>query len=240
MTAPKCIPLELVSGEAVGGKAEKVMGQCGWGAEVPSGFVVMGATSGNLPDDLDVQYERIGAGKVAVRSSAIGEDSGEASFAGQYETVLNVEGTEALQAAIEDCIRSLENARAVAYRDEKTGQSEVQMNIVVQQMVDARAAGVLFTVNPVNARRDQVVVDAVAGLGEALVSGHAAPDHWLLARDGSVFDSDVHGDAAVLKHAELTLLLDGALPAEEQYGAPLDMEWAIDQGGELNKAYSVT
>jgi phosphohistidine swiveling domain-containing protein len=233
MTAPKCIPLELVSGEAVGGKAEGLVRLLGYGFDVPSGFVVMGATSGNLPDDLDAQYERIGAGKVAVRSSAIGEDSGEASFAGQYETVLNVEGTEALHAAIEDCIRSLENARAVAYRDEKTGQSEVQMNIVVQQMVDARAAGVLFTVNPVNARRDQVVVDAVAGLGEALVSGHATPDHWLLARDGSVFDSDIHGDAAVLNDAELTLLLDGALRAEEQYGAPLDMEWAIDQGGEL-------
>jgi pyruvate,water dikinase len=233
MTAPKCIPLEMVSGEAVGGKAEGLVRLLGYGFDVPSGFVVMGATSGNLPDDLDAHYERIGAGKVAVRSSAIGEDSGNASFAGQYETVLDVDGTEALHAAIEDCLRSLKNARAVAYRDENTGQSDVQMNIVVQQMVDARAAGVLFTVNPVNARRDQVVIDAVAGLGEALVSGHATPDHWLLARDGSLFDSELHGDTPVLSDAELTLLLDGALRAEEQYGAPLDMEWAIDQSGEL-------
>lgn len=233
MTAPKCIPLEAVSGEAVGGKAEGLVRLLGYGFDVPSGFVVTGASTGNLPDDLDAHYERIGAGKVAVRSSAIGEDSGDASFAGQYETVLNVEGTEALRVAIEDCLRSLENARAAAYRDEKTGQSEVQMNIVVQQMVDARAAGVLFTVNPVNARRDQVVIDAVAGLGEALVSGHATPDHWLLARDGSLFDSELRGDTPVLSEAELTLLLDGALRAEEQYGAPLDMEWAIDQGGEL-------
>ena len=233
MTAPMCIPLEMVSGEAVGGKAEGLVRLLGYGFDVPSGFVVMGATSGNLPDDLDAHYERIGAGKVAVRSSAIGEDSGDASFAGQYETVLDVDGTEALHAAIEDCLRSLKNARAVAYRDEKTGQSDVQMNIVVQQMVDARAAGVLFTVNPVNARRDQVVIDAVAGLGEALVGGHATPDHWLLARDGSLFDSELHGDTPVLSDAELTLLLDGALRAEEQYGAPLDMEWAIDQGGGL-------
>jgi pyruvate,water dikinase len=168
-----------------------------------------------------------------VRSSAIGEDSGEASFAGQYETVLNVEGIDALRAAIEDCLRSLENARAIAYRDEKTGQSEVQMNIVVQQMVDARAAGVLFTVNPVNARRDQVVIDAVAGLGEALVSGHATPDHWLLSRSGSVLESEVQGSDPILSDPEVTLLLDGALRAEEQYEAPLDMEWAIDQSGEL-------
>jgi pyruvate,water dikinase len=233
MTEPTCIPLEAIAGEAVGGKAEGLVRLLGYGFDVPAGFVVIGATSGNLPSDLDGHYARVGAGRVAVRSSATGEDSGDASFAGQYETVLNVEGTEALRAAIEDCLRSLENARATAYRDEKTDQGDVQMNIVVQQMVDARAAGVLFTVNPVNARRDQVVVDAVAGLGEALVSGHATPDHWLLGRDGSAFASEVHGDDPVLSDAELTLLLDGALRAEERYGAPLDMEWAIDQSGEL-------
>jgi phosphohistidine swiveling domain-containing protein len=107
------------------------------------------------------------------------------------------------------------------------------MNVVVQQMVDARAAGVLFTVNPVSARRDQVVVDAVAGLGEALVSGHATPDHWLLARDGSVFECDVQGEDPVLGTAELARLVGEALRAEERYGAPLDMEWAIARTGEL-------
>ncbi|RLB45895.1 MAG: pyruvate, water dikinase [Deltaproteobacteria bacterium] len=233
MTGPQCIPLDLVAGEAVGGKAEGLVRLLGYGFDVPSGFVVVGATPGDLPDDLDEHYQRIGAGKVAVRSSAIGEDSGDASFAGQYETVLNIEGPESLRLAIEDCLRSLENARATAYRNENTGQSEVQMSVVVQQMVDARAAGVVFTVNPVNARRDQVVVDAVAGLGEALVSGHAAPDHWLLARDGSVFEKDIQGRYSVLSDAELTRLLDGAFRAEGQYETPLDMEWAIDQNGEL-------
>ena len=233
MNAPKCIPLEDISSEAVGGKAEGLVRLLGYGFDVPSAFVVIGASSGNLPGDLDEHYQRIGAGKVAVRSSAIGEDSSEASFAGQYETVLNVEGPEALRVAIEDCLHSLENARAVAYRDEKAGRRDIQMNIVVQQMVNARAAGVLFTANPVNARRDQVVIDGVAGLGEALVSGHATPDHWLVAKDGSVFERDIQCEHPVLNDAEVTLLLDGALRAQERYGTPLDMEWAIDQSGDI-------
>jgi pyruvate,water dikinase len=233
MSEPHCIPLEAISDESVGGKAEGLARLLRYGFDVPAGFVIVGASPGRLPDDLENLYSRIGAGKVAVRSSALGEDSGDASFAGQYETVLNVEGAEALKAAVEDCLQSLENARALAYREEKADQSDVRMNIVVQQMVDARAAGVLFTVNPVTARRDQIVVDAVEGLGEALVGGHATPDHWLLARDGSVVQSEVHGSAPILSNAELTLLLDGALRAEAQYGAPLDMEWAIDQSGEL-------
>jgi len=233
MISPKCIPLEAISSEAVGGKAEGLVRLLSYGFDVPSGFVVIGATPQRLPDDLDEHYHRIGAGKVAVRSSAIGEDSGEASFAGQYETVLNVEGPAALRAAIKDCLRSAENARALAYRAGRAGRADLPMNVVVQQMVDARAAGVLFTVNPVNARRDQVVVDAVAGLGETLVGGHAAPDHWLLARDGATLTSEVQGGEPVLSRPELTLLLDGALRAEARYGAPLDLEWAIDQSGAI-------
>lgn len=233
MTEPRCIPLEAISDEAVGGKAEGLARLLSQGFDVPSGFVVLGASSGRLPDDLDEHYARIGAGKVAVRSSAVGEDSGSASFAGQYETVLNVEGTDALRAAIEDCLRSLENARARAYRAEKTGQREAEMNIVVQQMVDARSAGVLFTAHPVNARRDRIVVDAVSGLGDALVSGRAAPDHWLIARDGSVIERELQGSEPVLSDAELTRLVDEALVAEQQYGAPLDIEWAIDRAGGL-------
>lgn len=230
---PTCIALEAISTEAVGGKAEGLVRLLRYGLDVPPGFVVTAATPGNLPIDLDEHYQRIGGGKVAVRSSATGEDSGEASFAGQYQTVLNVEGTAALRAAIEDCLRSSSNARATAYREAKTRRSDTEMNVVVQQMVDARVAGVLFTANPTNARRDEVVVDAVAGLGESLVSGHATPDHWLLARDGSVLHREVHGGEPVLSAAELRQLLAGALRAEERYGIPLDMEWAIERSGGL-------
>ena len=233
MSAPRCIPLEAVTNEAVGGKAEGLVRLLRHGFEVPPGFVIVGASESALPPDLEEQYLRIGGGKVAVRSSAIGEDSGDASFAGQYETVLNVEGVGAIEEAIGACVASLRNARASAYRNDKLGEQNVEMNIVVQRMVDARAAGVLFTANPMNARRNQVVVDAVSGLGEVLVSGQATPDHWILRRNGDVAQREIQGDAAVLSDAEIEALLGDALREERAYGAPLDMEWAIDRDGTL-------
>ncbi|KPK66632.1 MAG: hypothetical protein AMS21_01545 [Gemmatimonas sp. SG8_38_2] len=233
MTAARCIGLDAALEEAAGGKAEGLARLLAHGFDVPPGFVVVGATPGNLPGDLDEQYLRLGGGKVAVRSSAVGEDSEEASFAGQYETVLDVEGAERLREAIDDCLRSAIDARAVAYRDHQTVRDEIQMNVVVQRMVDARVAGVLFTANPVNARRDQVVVDAVSGSGEALVSGRVTPDHWLLGRDRSILDREAQGDRPLLHEEELARLLDGALRAEQQLGTPLDMEWAFDGQGRL-------
>jgi phosphohistidine swiveling domain-containing protein len=233
MNVPRCIPLDAIRDEPVGGKAEGLARLLSYGFDVPEGFVIVGATEGNLPADLDECYRRLGSGKVAVRSSAIGEDSSEASFAGQYETVLNVEGQHVLCDAVTDCLRSVCNARATAYRDDKTGQQDARMNVVVQKMVDARVAGVLFTANPMNARRDQVVIDAVSGLGEALVSGQAAPDHWVLRRDGSIVDRETQGEDPLLSEAELSLLVDGALRAESMYGAPIDMEWAIDETGSI-------
>ncbi|MGB5221853.1 MAG: PEP/pyruvate-binding domain-containing protein, partial [Polyangiales bacterium] len=234
MSAPRCIPLEAVTDEAVGGKAEGLVRLLRYGFEVPPAFVIRDASETTLPPDLGEQYRRIGAGKVAVRSSAAGEDSSEASFAGQYETVLDVEGPDALVAAIRDCVRSLTNARARAYRNEKLSQSNVQMNIVVQQMVAARSAGVVFTANPMNARRDQVVIDAVKGLGEALVSGRATPDHWVLRRDGTVIDSDFREEAPVLTDSERMMLLGESLRVEACFGAPVDMEWAFNQEGRLH------
>ena len=233
MSAPSCIPLDAISGEPVGGKAEGLARLLHQGFQVPPGFVIVGATPDDLPEELGAQYRRLGEGKVAVRSSAIGEDSEEASFAGQFETVLDVEGEEALRSAVEACLRSAENTRAATYRHAQTGDFDIAMSVVVQRMVDARAAGVLFTANPMTARRDQIVVDAIRGLGEALVSGHATPDHWVLSRDGTVLERELQSDDPVLSEAELILLLDGAVRAEERYGAPLDTEWAIDAEGEV-------
>lgn len=233
MTVPRCMALGAIDGEAVGGKAQGLARLKADGFDVPPAFVVIEAAPGNLPDDLEEQYLRLGGGKVAVRSSALGEDSDEASYAGQYETVLDVEGSQELRAAVDRCLRSLTNARATAYREDQLERRPPRMSVVVQKMIDARAAGVLFTANPVSARRDQVVVDAVAGLGEELVSGRATPDHWVISRDGTVTHRELQGDEPLLGDAELRQLLEGALRAQNGYGTPLDMEWAFDRTGHL-------
>ncbi|GAA3309845.1 PEP/pyruvate-binding domain-containing protein [Arthrobacter ramosus] len=114
---------------------------------------------------------------VAVRSSATAEDLASASFAGQQETYLNVRGAEALDAAVIDCWSSLWTARAMAYRDrEGIAPGDVRLAVVVQRMVEAEAAGVMFTANPANGRRDQIVISAAWGLGESVVSGTVTTD----------------------------------------------------------------
>ncbi|MEW1823070.1 PEP/pyruvate-binding domain-containing protein [Arthrobacter sp. NPDC080031] len=128
-------------------------------------------------DDGDDDGGDDGGVAVAVRSSATAEDLASASFAGQQETYLNVRGAEALDAAVIDCWSSLWTARAMAYRErEGIALGDVRLAVVVQRMVEAEAAGVMFTANPANGRRDQIVISAAWGLGESVVSGTVTTD----------------------------------------------------------------
>ena len=114
---------------------------------------------------------------VAVRSSATAEDLPEASFAGQQETYLNVSGAEAILEATRKCWASLWTARAIAYRTRQgIPADEIALSVVVQILIPAEAAGILFTANPLNGQRDQVVINASWGLGEAVVGGMVTPD----------------------------------------------------------------
>jgi pyruvate,water dikinase len=105
------------------------------------------------------------------------------------------------------------------------------MAVVVQRMVDAQAAGVLFTADPLGSRPSPVIVDAIAGQCEGLVSGHATPDEYVLARDGQVLRRSVASDAPVLTDTAVAALLEDALRAEAAWGIPLDLEWALDRDG---------
>ena len=126
-------------------------------------------------------YEQLGAGPVAVRSSATAEDLPDASFAGQHDTVLDVTGADDLLAAVATCWASLHSARAVAYREAHgIAHDTVRMAVVVQRMVDAEVSGVLFTANPLTGNRTEMMVDAAPGLGTAVVDGAADADHYVL------------------------------------------------------------
>jgi phosphohistidine swiveling domain-containing protein len=194
---------------------------------------------------------------VAVRSSATAEDLPDASFAGQQETYLQIIGIERLLKAIQQCFASLWTDRAVSYRaslgiDPRT----VRLAVVVQQMVDAQVAGVLFTANPLTGKRRQAVIDANPGLGEAVVSGATNPDHFVVqTTTGEIVERRL-GDKQVMIQAEafggIQKIEAGASPAlaclsddqiralaalgagvEALYETPQDIEWAIDPSGQV-------
>ncbi len=227
------VELTQVVDGSVGGKAYGLARLVEMGLSVPPAFVIRQAQSGVYPDDLDRHREALGRAPVAVRSSAQGEDGAEASFAGQYDTVLNVIDAIQLRSAIDRCVESTDTDRAASYQADHLDGASAMMNLVVQRMVDARTAGVVFTADPVSARRDLLVIDAVAGLGEALVSGEATPDHYGVHVSGEIVQRQLVGDNPLLSDEEIREIAKQARSAAASEGHPLDLEWAIDQDGTL-------
>jgi rifampicin phosphotransferase len=174
-------------------------------------------------------YDALGGGKVAVRSSATAEDLPGASFAGQQDTFLDVEGHEALLDAIRRCWASLWNERAVAYRADHAIDEGAALAVVVQRMVEATAAGVLFTADPITGRRRTSVIDAAPGLGEAVVSGAVVPDHYVAdPRTRHVTERAIQGQRPVLTDALVRELAEVGTRIETALGGPQDIEFAID------------
>ncbi|MBB2993063.1 pyruvate,water dikinase [Mycolicibacterium iranicum] len=228
---PTAIEFDDVTDDRFGGKAAGLATLRRLGLDVPVGFVIADASADGALDDAVDRFRRMAAAgttPVAVRSSAVGEDGADHSFAGQYDTVLGVDSVESFTAAVRTCAESVTSQRASSY----SGHVTATMHVVVQQMVDARAAGVVFTADPATARRDLMVIDAVAGLGEALVDGSASPDHVVLNADGSTAVHEV-GPVPVLTPEDIAAIRSGALRAERHWGRPLDLEWAIDRSGTL-------
>lgn len=231
--ASAVIPLSECEDPRAGGKALGLSKLRRLGLRVPDGFVLLGARKGRLPDGWAEAYAALG-GPVAVRSSAAAEDGAEASFAGQYETCLNVEGEAAVREAVEACLDSADAARARAYRGAMQKGDVDAMAVVIQRMLRPRAAGVLFTVDPVTHSAEQVVIEAIPGLGDTLVSGRARADRFVLGRDGSLRSRELAGAEPCLDETALQALLGDALRAETRFGHPLDLEWAVDEAGVLH------
>ncbi|UED88060.1 PEP/pyruvate-binding domain-containing protein [Streptomyces profundus] len=216
--------------DLVGGKAAGLAGLIRLGERVPDGFCVTTEAYGNgrVPRaEVLAAYERLGGGPVAVRSSATAEDLPHASFAGQQDTYLGVTGGEALLAAIEACWASLHSARATAYREANgVPHDSVLMAVLVQRMVDAEVAGVLFTADPLTGSRGASVVDAAPGLGTAVVDGAAATDHYVL-------DGTEEGERGCLTPARRGELRAAGARIKELLGGEQDIEWAYDHDGTL-------
>src|SRR5438067_3286413 len=173
-------------------------------------------------------YERLG-GKVAVRSSACAEDSEAASYAGQQETYLNTLGRDEVCARLVDCWASFFSERALFYRAQKGSLGDLAMAVVVQKMLDPLKAGVIFTAHPVTRRRDRMLVEAVFGLGEQVVSGEVTPDHYVVDRAGNIKQEQIV-DKRVLEQDEIQQLVAFGLKLEKYFGKPQDIEWGIEQG----------
>jgi phosphohistidine swiveling domain-containing protein len=164
---------------------------------------------------------------LAVRSSGVAEDLEGASFAGQYETILGVRGAEALVQAVRQCWASAFNARVAAYTHHQGQANQASLAVLVQQLVAAEAAGVAFSANPVNGRRDETVVSAVRGLGERLVSGQASPDEWIVSGGDAI---RTRAPERAIDETQARAVAGLARRAEAHFGSPQDVEWAIAAG----------
>lgn len=254
------VPLADARDERVfGGKAVQLGAAIRSGLPVPDGFalaaalveaVAQGDRAARAP--LDEIGNRL-AGPLAVRSSAVGEDSSAASFAGQHATLLNVQGVAAIAEAVEAVWRSAWSESALAYRRRVGAEGPVRMGVVVQRLVAADVAGVLFTRNPITGS-DELVIEASWGLGETVVQGLVVPDLYRVARTGQVVERRPgHKKVAVRRLADggtrtepvdpelvgrlcltdthLQALSEVALCCDEVFGpGPHDIEWAFDAG----------
>lgn len=211
--------------------------------------------SGKFPEQLEnairEKYFNLGNNtRVAVRSSATAEDLPDASFAGQQETYLNVQGIESVLNGVRNCYASLWGNRAVSYRfHQGYDQTSVSIAVVIQEMIESEKSGVLFTVNPVNKKENEMQINASFGLGESVVSGRVTADSYIIDKSGNIIEVNIgsketqiiYGDketvevsvnsdkrkTRALNDREILELMKCGLEIEKHYGMPMDIEWAI-------------
>jgi pyruvate,water dikinase len=251
-------PLADAASEAVfGGKAAALARAIQAGLPVPPGLAlaasfVEAVGAGEPAPTAALARLPIAPGPLAVRSSAVGEDSAAASFAGQHASLLNVRGADALVAAVRAVWRSACSEAAMAYRRRLGVEGAPRMGVVVQRLAVAEVAGVLFTLNPLTGA-DERVIEAAWGLGQAVVEGRVVPDRYRVSRAGEVLERTpgrmrvavralAEGSVAeeplapelagvpCLDDARLLALHRLALACERLWDGAHDLEWAFADG----------
>ncbi|MBN2228457.1 MAG: hypothetical protein JW779_02615 [Candidatus Thorarchaeota archaeon] len=221
----------------------------------------------SLPDHLiskvKLAYSELGEGSVAIRSSATAEDLPDASFAGQYDTSLNIEGIDNVLHHIKRCFASMWTTRAIAYREENHIPHEhVRLAVVVQSMIQPKCAGVMFTRNPFSESTSEIIIESNFGLGESVVSGYSIPDRYvvnciapenysLVSREIGTKDTIIERDhsgkgtqqikisqeqsqKSSLEDDEVLELAKIGSSIERFFKSPQDVEWAIDSKGDIH------
>ena len=218
---------------SVGGKAGVLGELAAAGFRVPPGLVVTATALGidGWEASVEAAVRPLGVSLFAVRSSGAAEDLPDASYAGLYETYLNV-AVDGLGDAVRRCFAAATTDRVTAYHQRRGG-GAVTMAVLVQAMVDAAVAGVAFTAHPVTGDRDRAVVTAVPGLGDPLVSGVVVGEEWTVTASGARRSRPMPTVERVLTPGQAQAVADLARHVADHYGRPQDVEWAIDQDGTL-------
>jgi phosphoenolpyruvate synthase/pyruvate phosphate dikinase len=256
MTVRPLSELRAADAGVFGGKSASLGELIAAGLPVPPGFAVSSAATEADLGEVDAAYAALGAPAVAVRSSAVGEDSAETTFAGLQDTFLWVRGAERVRQAVRDCWASLENPEAVSYRERMGVEGEPAMGVTIQSMVDAEVSGVMFTCNPVSRDPSTVAINASWGLGLAVVGGEVTPDEYRLSKvTGELLNRTIgpkevqyvagadgpervdvaaeRREVACLDDDRLAALVDLGRSVERHFGGHQDVEWALDATGEL-------
>ncbi len=229
------------------------------GIQVPNGFAISAEAHkefGNKPfsqefeEEIQAAYRNLGLKRVAVRSSALAEDSSKASWAGQLETYLNVELNN-IEDKIRKCWKSITTTHAVSYAIGKSfKQEDLLVGVAVQHMIESEVAGVIFTADPIEHNASNIIIEALFGLGEMLVQGLVTPDRFIVDHKScEVIDFNIAikdqqmvyknganvirsvpdkiADKATLRETQVVDLARLGLKIEEHYKRPQDIEWAL-------------
>lgn len=246
----------------VGGKGASLGEMTRVGIPVPPGFVVVAEAyrefiDSEIPVDVKKEilqtFDTLGAERVAVRSSAIAEDSKTASWAGQLESYLNVTREELVD-KIRECWNSIKSERALAYAGEQgVNEEDLVVAVVVQKMVESESSGVMFTINPISHETEELMIESGFGLGEMLVQGMITPDNFIVDKSSlEIKNKDIQTQETMLvfkdnQNIEIVVPVDQksqpaltdaqvkelavlGIEIEKHYGFPCDIEWAMEFG----------